>query len=292
VNSRARFEALRERAEGLLRERSPNQELPVDFKEMVQEFQVLQAELEVQAEELQRSHSIAERSRRHYFELFEHSPAGLLLLDPMYVVLDANRHASAMLERPLDQIRRSSVTRFIDAVDQPAFARLVKGVGTGTVSGEFTLRQAQGGRLVVKARLLVRDDGTFLMAIEDLTPLRRAETDAHQATERQRALSEHTSDGVAVLDALTRRLLETNPALCRMLETSTNDLLGRTREDLFSAETRLMASMALDQLWRDPASGPTPLTLRATSGRDVSVSVSCVPLGDKLTMLLFRRSLS
>lgn len=289
MNSRARFEELRARAESLLKERGSGEDLPADFRAMVQEFQVLQAELEVQAEELQRSHSVAERARRHYFELFEHSPAGLLLLDPMYVVLDANRHCADMLERPLDQIKRSSVTRFIDAHDQATFARLVKSVAEGTVAGEFTVRQASGARITVKARLLLRDDGTFLVAIEDITRLRRAEAESAQVVERRRVLMETTWDGVALLDTLTRRLVETNEALCRMLSTTPENLLGRAREDLFAPESRLMASMALDQLARAPTTGPTPLTLRSTDGSDVRVMVRCAAVGDKLTMLVFHR---
>jgi PAS domain-containing protein len=287
MNSRARFEALRERAEALLKERGAV-ELPADFRVMVQEFQILQAELEVQAEELQRSNSLAERARRHYFELFEHSPAGLLLLDPMVVVLDANRHAAAMLERPLDQVKRTSITRFIDSADQATFARLLKGVADGTVGGEFTLRQASGARLVVRARLLLRDDGTYLMAIEDVTRLRRAETEASELLARHQALLEHGSDGMALLDSLTRRLLETNGALCRLLRTAPNNLLGRAREDLFAPETRVVASMALDQLARAGAGAAAPFTLRDTAGGDVPVMVRSVALSDKLTMLLFQ----
>lgn len=287
--SQARFESLRERAEALLKERGAG-DVPGDFRAMVQEFQVLQAELEVQAEELRRSHNIAELARRHYFELFEHSPAGLLLLDAMQVVLDANRHAAEMLERELDQVKRSSVTRFIDVADQPAFTQLMKNVREGSVSGEFAIRQASGARLLVKARLLGRNDGTFLMAIEDLTRLRRAEADASHTLERLRALMDHTSEGVAIFDTLTRRLMEANVTLCHLLGVPAEGLVGRVREDLFAPDTRVMASMVLDQLERSPETGPSPLSLRSSRGQDVPVLVRAARINDKLTMLLFSRT--
>ena len=286
--SRSAFDSLRERAERLLEEKG-RPESPMEFRELVQEFQVLQAELEVQAEELQRSHVQAERARRHYFELFEHSPAGIILLDPLAVVLDANRQATAMLERPLDQVRRASFTRFVDAADQLAFATLVKGVAGGTTAGEFQLRQASGARITVRARMLLREDGTSLFSLEDVTPLRRAEREARDTADRYRALLDATSDGVLLIDETTRRVVDANRAVCALLDATRGDLVGRAREELFPPEERALAPVTLDRLARagQPA---TPARLRTAGGRDVEVllTVSTVSEGRGLLLLVRR----
>jgi PAS domain S-box-containing protein len=288
--SRSAFDSLRERAERLLEEKG-RPESPMEFKELVQEFQVLQAELEVQAEELQRSHVQAERARRHYFELFEHSPAGIILLDPLAVVLDANRQATAMLERPLDQVRRASFTRFVDAADQGAFATLVKGVSGGTTAGEFHLRQAGGGRVTIRARMLLREDGTSLFSLEDVTPLRRAETEARDTAERYRALLDATSDGVVLIDETTRRVVDANRAVCALLGAARADLVGRAREELFPPEDRALAPVTLDRLAR-PGQLPSPARLRSAGGRDVRVELTVTPVAEGRALMLLVKPLA
>jgi PAS domain S-box-containing protein len=211
----------------------------------------------------------------------------VILLDPLSVVLDANRHAAAMLERPLDQVRRTSFTRFIDQGDQPAFAGLLKGVGGGaTTSGEFQLRQAGGGRISVRARMLLRDDGTYLFSLEDVTPLRRAEAEARDTAERYRALLEASRDGVLVVDETTRRVVDANPAACALLEATRADLVGRHREELLPPEERALAALTFSRL-AQAGQPPPAVRLRATGGRDVVVTLTMAPVaGGRVTLVL------
>jgi PAS domain S-box-containing protein len=286
--SRSVFDSLRVRAERLLEEKG-RPEAPHEFRELVQEFQVLQAELEVQAEELQRSTAVAERAHRHYFELFEHTPAGVILLDPLSVVLDANRSAAAMLQRPLDQVKRASMTRFVDQGDQAAFAALLKGVGGGTMSGEFDLRQPAGGRLRVRARMLLREDGTYLFALEDVTPLRRAEAELRELTDRHAALLELLPDGVLLIDERSRRVVEANRAACELLEAPRAELVGRHREDLLPPEDRALAPVTFGRLARS-GQPPSPARLRTTRGADLEVLMTSAALPDgRASFLVLKR---
>jgi PAS domain S-box-containing protein len=75
---------------------------------------------------------------------------------------------------------------------------------------------------------LVRDSSGdpdyFIGAIEDVTERRRAQEALSQSEERYRAVVEQSSEGLYLVDGETRRILETNPALQRLLGYTATEL--------------------------------------------------------------------
>ncbi|MFO0662220.1 MAG: hypothetical protein U0165_20680 [Polyangiaceae bacterium] len=87
------FDALRERAEQILL--TPNAE---GVQTIVEEMSVLWTELELQADELQRSELAASEARAHYFSLFEEAPTCFLVLDADERLLESNQRARELLQ--------------------------------------------------------------------------------------------------------------------------------------------------------------------------------------------------
>ena len=66
----------------------------------------------------------------------------------------------------------------------------------------------------------------FIGVIEDITERKKAEEALRQSEERYRAVVKQSTDGIYLVDADTRRILETNPALQKMLGYSPQELQG------------------------------------------------------------------
>jgi PAS domain S-box-containing protein len=76
----------------------------------------------------------------------------------------------------------------------------------------------------------IRDDGGglrgFAKVARDITERKRVEEALRQSEERYRAVVRQSTDGIYLVDGETKRILETNPALQKMLGYTEDDLRG------------------------------------------------------------------
>ena len=84
------------------------------------------------------------------------------------------------------------------------------------------------GRVFFEGGRAVRFIGTML----DVTEEKRAEEALKRSEERYRAVIEQSTEGIFLVDTRSRRLLETNPALQRMLGYTSEELRGMELYDL------------------------------------------------------------
>jgi PAS domain-containing protein len=91
--------ALRRQAEEALRAtRREVAALPIqDVQQLVHDLQIHQIELEMQNEELRRSHFALEAAKDRYIELYDFSPAGHLTLDLSGTIVEGNLRAAMLL---------------------------------------------------------------------------------------------------------------------------------------------------------------------------------------------------
>ncbi len=74
----------------------------------------------------------------------------------------------------------------------------------------------------------------FSKAVRDMTERRRAEMELRRSEERYRAVVEQSAEGIYLLDAGTRRILETNPSLQEMFGYTADELRGMEIYDLIA----------------------------------------------------------
>jgi PAS domain S-box-containing protein len=98
----------------------------------------------------------------------------------------------------------------------------------------------------------IRDDGGdlrgFAKVARDITERKRAEEALRQSEERYRAVVKQSTDGIYLVDGDTRRILETNPALQKMLGYTADELHGmelheivaHDREDVYANVERTL----------------------------------------------------
>ena len=84
--------------------------------------------------------------------------------------------------------------------------------------------------MLLNARRLVEPNGTnpsILLAIEDITARKRAESDLKASEVRYRRLFEEAKDGIIILDAYTAAITDANPSIAEMLGYSHDEFKGK-----------------------------------------------------------------
>jgi PAS domain S-box-containing protein len=91
--------SLRERAEALINKNAAEirKMPPLDIKNLTEDLQIHQVELEIQNEELLRIQEELVAERNKYSELYDFAPVGYFTLSPKGMILEANLTAAAML---------------------------------------------------------------------------------------------------------------------------------------------------------------------------------------------------
>jgi PAS domain S-box-containing protein len=176
--------ALRRQAEERLRiTRREIQAMPVkDLQHLVHELQVHQIELEMQNDELHRTHMALEEARDRYVTLYDYAPNGYLTLDHKGVILEANLPACALLGVTRKDLLGQPVIGFVMPKDQAmVLSHLRELVNTGTRQAyEVSLAQRDDVPVLVRFESVAVQDNVgqhthVLTALMDLTERTRAE---------------------------------------------------------------------------------------------------------------------
>jgi PAS domain S-box-containing protein len=226
-----RLLSLRLRA-GALLDKSPRSRsrTPVDdARNLVQDLQIHQVELEMQNEELRRTQLELTQSRDRFRDLYDFAPAGYLTINSQGIVLEANLAAAKMLGVPRTKLIGPCFSRFVERNSQDVFYhhRQVAFSGDSLQWCELTLRKPDGTNLSVHLESLpIPVDATRIrqcrVALVDITNLKRAEAALQDA---QYALEEKVRVRTAELDMANARLeqlLTSTPAIIYSCKTSGN----------------------------------------------------------------------
>ncbi len=157
---------LRRRAEDKIRgksTRSPENLAAVSPEEdpkLLHELQVHQIELEMQNEELRRTHEELEASRARYFDLYDLAPVGYCTLSEQGLILEANLTASAMLGVARGALLEQPLARYVLPEDQGLYhAHRTRLLATGAPQGcELRLRCAAAAPFWARIDATMRRD--------------------------------------------------------------------------------------------------------------------------------------
>lgn len=99
-----------------------------DALALLHELQVHQVELELQDEELRRSHSELEAELNRQRTLVDHAPVAYLTLDASSCVHELNHAAARLLGAPRDTLQGALLTRLLSSRSAQALITLLAGV--------------------------------------------------------------------------------------------------------------------------------------------------------------------
>jgi len=240
----------RRRAEAVIREQTPPVKnltalTPEESQKAIHELRVHQIELEMQNEELRRVQLDLEASQRRYFDLYDLAPAGYFSLSDTGLILEANLTGAAILKVTRGALINQPFTQFIFRDDQDTYYLHCKQAFDVDEPTVCELRIArQNGTLWVHLAIstVEQEDGVieFRVVMNDITGRNRKQMEHAflKQEEQLRILFKHSSVGKVKADLTTGRYLQVNPAFCRMVGFSEQQLLQRTVSDVTHLEDR------------------------------------------------------
>jgi len=193
---------LRQRAEARLRPAASNlQEMPAaEVRQLVQELQVHQIELEMQNEALRR----AQGARTQFAELYDFAPVGYVTLNDQAVIQQANLTAASLLGVTRGAVVHRPLTRFIFKDDQDIYYRhrqQLQATG-GPQACELRLVQPDGQSFWAQLEETIEQnpEGRFAsrLVLSDITARRQAETALRESEAKFRLLFENASDAIFI----------------------------------------------------------------------------------------------
>jgi signal transduction histidine kinase len=265
------------------------------IKELLQQLQLHQAELETQNEELRRVQAELAATLARYTELYEQAPVGYLTLDARLRITQLNRAAATLLGIPVDAPLPIPLSRFLLRGALAEWqARIASAAGNARpTSFELQIRPVGAGQLLnVHVDVAAdKDSKSTRVALADVSELRALELAAQNA-----ALMEHERISADIHDGLGQELAGLS-LLLRALRTKTQSGQPATAaefEQLNEIATQAIASCrsivrglspvgenegglltALQSLVeRVNATGGAPVQFETTGRAEV-----CVPLG-------------
>lgn len=180
--SRARTDALRQRAEAMLAQYAREQAMPSpeEVQRLMHELEVYRVELEMQNEELRKNQGLLEESRDRYVDLYDFAPVGYVTLDDQGRIAAINLAATRMLQTERAFLIGKPFVFFVAKEDKNAFlAYRRKSLEiTEQLTTKLTLQGGQGERRIAQLDSVGfnQADGRFSrMTITDITGRAKAE---------------------------------------------------------------------------------------------------------------------
>lgn len=206
-------------------------------RNLLEELQIHQIELEIQNEELRNAQKVMEENRDRYFSLFENAPVGYVILDPAGMVKQFNTAFADMLQihaaKKTGLVFADLLSREDAAVFRARFAALFKNPAGKQIKA--TVRMADGTRRHVqmaaashmqKQRHDSSDDSELLLMVTDITELTRARQDLETALDESRTREQEIQGLLKGARAVLE--LETFEATARNVFDICSALIGAT----------------------------------------------------------------
>ena len=186
----------------------------LEVRQLAQELQVHQIELETQNEELRRAQLEIQAARDRYAELYDFSPAGHLTLDSHGVITEANIQAAVILSEGRKKLIGQRLERFIEPEDQAVLYQHRRAIlHTGVrQSCEVRIRKerAQTCWVTLQSLACLDESGSIThwqTAILDISKEERAKQKSLAQERQLEAIIESAMDAIITLDDRHRIML-------------------------------------------------------------------------------------
>ena len=259
---------------------------PTDIKQLIEELQVHQIELEMQNEELRRTQQELETARDKYSDLYDFSPISYFTMNEKGIILEANLTAADKLGVERKFLIGATFSDFISAEDQDVFyfhrKKLYETWTRHTC--ELKIIPKQGSEFYAHLRSI-----TVHKSKQNCTLIRTAVTDIHErhqadaalrkSEERYRRLVETMQEGLGMADQ-NYQFTFVNQRFCEMLGHDRDDIIGRRLIDFVHDEYKALMK---DQMARRQLGDETryEVVWKTKDGNKIHTQASPKALFDK-----------
>ncbi len=170
-------------------------------------------------------------------------------------------------DKPEDIIGKSFIDYYPEEWRQRRKEEMIPALdGAGHWTGEQAVLSRQGQLIpTLHDVFFLRDEkGNPIcrcVVVTDITERKRAEEALRQSRDEIQAIYDSMVDGLLIGDCVTGRLLRTNPAICRMLGYSEDELLSLSVKEIHPAEVALavLQEFGTQQEWQRPIAQNRPM---------------------------------
>ena len=209
-------------------------------EDLLQDLQLHQTELEMQAEALRAAQVELEEARDHYEELYEFAPIGYLTLTPACQVAAINLTGAVLLGYERSKIVNFRFSRVITPSHQDRwyrqFVRVMKQAEVEPLEIDLELVRADGSTFyghLNGVRVEGAHQGRLLrIAISDISQSRREELQLRIA-----AVAFQSQESIIITDS-TQRILRVNQAFTKMTGYTEEEAIGQYPPRLLHSSSR------------------------------------------------------
>lgn len=252
--------------------------------ELLAELQIHQVELEMQNQELRETQASLEKARQRYFQLFDLSPAGFLVIDSDRRIREVNQTAAQLLGAPPSRLRTEFFRKHVPSGEREALGRVLASVLDDRTAARQVcrLRDAEGRSLTVRldGSPVGSEEGQTLglLALVDITAEK-------QATRRLEQVFELAPDPMFILD-MGGGVRTVSPSTTRVTGHGVDELQGSSLLDLIHRRDRKRVRRELEQLASGMSEGRFEARLVGRDGKVRTLSWSGMSARDENLLYL------
>ncbi|MDD5571261.1 MAG: PAS domain S-box protein [Bacteroidales bacterium] len=222
---------------------------------------------------------IADRKLRESEEKFRNyivrAPDGVFTVDDTGRYIEANISACSITGYSLKELKQMSIRDLLaDESLKDGLEHFKKVMETGLATSDIWHKHKDGSKRCLTINAVRLSENRILAFAKDITEQKQAEKSLLESEERYRTLFEDASDGIALANAETGILIDCNQVLCRMVERSKAELIGKNQTILHPPEDNHdgLSTTFIRHKEQDPANALEDFLL-SKSGRLIPVEI-------------------
>lgn len=249
----------------------------------VENMQQALHELQMQNEELRRTHMELNALRARYFDLYNLAPVSCFTLNEQGLIMDANLTAANLLAIERGELIQQPFTRFIRTEDQDIYYRYRWQLLETGKPLELDQRMVKSNGTAFWGHLTatITRDGTSPplchIILSDITERKQLEENLRRSEERYRALVETTSDCIWEINP-QGCFTYLSPKFTDMMGYSPLEFLGKSPLALIADENQEVQEQAVAVMAAQQPFSSLQVQARRRDGGFINVEVSGVPI--------------
>jgi PAS domain S-box-containing protein len=184
------------------------------------------------------------QSEKRFRTVLGAAPLGIAIANPEGYFLEVNNAFTKMLGYRKNEIKKMTFHDITHPDDRKKTLKLYKAVRNGKINSyrtekRYLKKDGQFVLAIIRATAIKDSNGNieyWLCIVEDITERKRAEKALEESEKRYRMLFEHAAEGILVVDVKTRKFRYANPAICKMLLYTEEELTRMVIEDIHPKE--------------------------------------------------------
>jgi PAS domain S-box-containing protein/putative nucleotidyltransferase with HDIG domain len=204
---------------------------------VLHELHVHEIELQMQNEELRRSHVELEQARDRYRDLYDFAPVGYLTLSPEGRIIECNFAAGALLGWDRKDLHGHAFAQHLTQEDADRWHLHIKRTleSDAPLSCELDLKRSDDSRVTVileSRRRTPNGSPVVIATLTDISSRRQAEAALTASLELTQSVIDGSQSLIYVLD-LEGRFRLVNARVAALFKLPTGQIVGKSRESFF-----------------------------------------------------------